>query len=272
MKPKILIVVIHGPYEPWLSILQDGQSKTWMESSSKTRIINAFGIKIHPKLLKADQEIYYLRWSDNKILAYASLLLELVTKKIFRLHTYQPEIISVKNQGQQEVWEVQMPDSLMLQGVKNMAVFRNSLSCEFDFLVTTITSTYLNVSALEEYLDKTTQKNFLGGRIEKSGTMKFQQGSFRVFSRDMVLKIVENSHSYQHWKIEDIALGRLLSSLSPDFTPIPNLTVESQKEIESILEPDLRTTVSYRCKSTSSGRRIDADLMKLLHQRILKIL
>ena len=271
MKPKILIVAIHGPYEPWLSILQDGQFKTWMESSSKTTIINAFGIKIHPKLLKADQQIYFLRWSNNKILAYASLLLELVTKKIFRLHTYQPEIVSVKNQGSLEVWEVQMPDSLILQGVKNMAVFRNSLSLEFDFLVTTITSTYLNVSALEEYLDKIAPKDFLGGRIEKSGTMKFQQGSFRVFSRDVVQKIVANSRNYQHWKIEDIALGRLLSSHYCDFTSIPNLTVESPKELEAIEESDLRTTISYRCKSTSAGHRLDADLMKLLHHRILKI-
>jgi hypothetical protein len=164
-----------------------------------------------------------------------------------------------------------MPDSLMLQGVKNMSVFRNSLSFEFDFLVTTITSTYINVSALEEYLDKKTPKEFLGGRIEKSGTMKFQQGSFRVFSRDMVQKIVENSCNYQHWKIDDIALGRLLTSLNSNFTPIPNLTVESQKELEEIEEADLRTTVSYRCKSISAGRRIDADLMKLLHHRILKV-
>ena len=271
MKPKILIVAIHGPYEPWLSILQDGQSKTWMESSSKTRIINAFGIKIHPKLLMLDQQIYYLRWSDNRVLAYAALLFELVTKKIFRLNRYQPDINSVKNQGLLDLWEVQMPDSLLLQGVKNMAIFRNSLSFEFDFLLTTLTSTYLNVPALEEYLDKKTPIEFLGGRIEKSGTMKFQQGSLRVFSRDVVQKIVENSRNYQHWKIEDIALGRLLSSYYCNFTTIPNLTVESPKEIEAIEEADLKTTVSYRCKSTSAGRRSDADLMKLLHHRILKI-
>jgi tetratricopeptide (TPR) repeat protein len=45
-----------------------------------------------------------------------------------------------------------MPDLLLLQGVKNIAVFRESLNHDFDYLVTTITSTYLNLTLLDNYL------------------------------------------------------------------------------------------------------------------------
>jgi hypothetical protein len=269
MSCRILIVAIHGPYKPWLEILENGQLKTWMISKPSAKIINVFGLAMQSRLKDIDQRIYYLRWSRIKFISYLALILEAGLKKLFPMNIYRPKISRHYEGSTSEIWELQMPDSLLLQGVKNVSVFRKSLELDFDFLVTTITSSYINVPLLQDALNKITPTEFLGGRIEKSGEMEYQQGSFRVYSRDVVNKIVENSHKYKHWKIEDIAMGDLVSKYYFMFSSLPNCTLESLADVESLTQEDLKNTISYRCKSFEENKRIDSQIMKLLHKRIL---
>jgi hypothetical protein len=269
MKAKILITVIHGPYQPWLEILEHGQLKTWMNMKTSSRVINVFGRAMRRGAKDVDQKIYYVRWSKVKFIAYFALTLEVLAKRLLPINKYKPKIYTRDDGSNPEVWEIQMPDSLLLQGVKNVSVFRKSLELDFDFLVTTITSTYLNVALLEDALNQISPVNFLGGRIEKSGEMKFQQGSFRVYSRDVVHKIVEDSERYKHWKIEDIAMGDLVSKHYSQLSSLPNLTLESLEAVESLTPEDLNRTISYRCKSIRENKRMDALIMNALHHRIL---
>lgn len=269
MASKVLIIAIHGPYQPWLEILENGQLKTWMATESSSRVINVFGIAMKSKIKEIDQRVYYLRWSKIKFIAYFALILEMGVKRFFPIHKYQPRISRLQVGPKTEIWEIQMPDSLLLQGIKNVSVFRKSLELDFDFLVTTITSSYLNVELLESALSQISPSNFVGGRIEKSGKMEYQQGSFRVYSRDVVNKLVENSHEYKHWKIEDIAMGDLVSMHYSKLSRLPNCTLESLADVESLTQEDIERTISYRCKSTKGNKRIDAQIMKSLHERIL---
>lgn len=270
-KPKILIVGIHGEYQPWLEIFQDGQRQTWMTDSENIKIVNAFGSPIRPSLRRLDEKIYYLRWFSNRLIAYGSLLIEAAIKMVVPLDKWRPKVRYINDENKGGIWRVEMCDSLMLQGVKNLAVFRNALNYDFDFFVTTITSSYLNLQALEEYLSQITSPRFVGGRIEKSGTLIYQQGSFRVYSRDVVCELVKNSKRYKHWKIEDIAMGNLTSLLQNEITSMPNRTLQTVQDVDSLTETDLRSTISYRCKATENGKRIDSKIMKLLHSRILNI-
>lgn len=269
MGSKVLIIAIHGPYQPWLEILENGQLKTWMDIESSSRVINVFGKAMKSKIKEIDQRVYYLRWSRIKFIAYFALVVEMVVKRFFPIHKYRPRISRLQDGPKTDIWEIQMPDSLLLQGVKNVSVFRKSLELDFDFLVTTITSSYLNVALLEDTLRQISPSNFIGGRIEKSGNMEYQQGSFRVYSRDVVNRLVENSHKYKHWKIEDIAMGDLVSMHYSVLSRLPNRTLESLADVESLTKEDIQRTISYRCKSTEGNKRIDSQIMKSLHKRIL---
>jgi|694.fasta_scaffold97536_2 hypothetical protein len=269
MNTRILITAIHGPYQPWLQILSEGQLRTWMSPKSGIRIINVFGEKIKPKHQELDQKIYYLRWSKNKAVAYLSLLLEAVFKIVFLTNRYRPNVVVKTDQEFGNVWMIQMPDLLVLQGVKNMAVFRESLKHDFDYLVTTITSTYLNLQLLENYLAAKPKISFVGGRIERSGSMLYPQGSFRVYSRDVVEYIVNNSKKYKHWKIEDIAMGNLVNKAYRNFENIPNLTLDSTASLVDLTSQDYESVISYRCKSMNGNKRMDAPIMHLLHRNIL---
>lgn len=271
MRPKIIIIAIHGPYEPWLSILEEGQKKTWMSANSNSRVINVFGRKINSKYQRWDQRVYFLRWSRRKIIAYTALALEAIAKKIADLDRCRPKVFSSSETKFGEVWRIEMADSLLLQGLKNMTVFRHALEYEFDFMITTITSTYINVKLLENFLSSVEPKNFVGGRIEKSGKMFYQQGSLRIYSRDVIENLVLNSKDYKHWKIEDIAMGELTNSHYSRLVKTPNLTLESIREVAELTNHDLETTISYRCKSIYNGKRIDSSIMNSLHLRILKL-
>lgn len=265
---KILVCVIHGPYEPWLTILREGQLETWMKPSPGLRIINVFGKPISKNYLKIDQMLYFKRWSPIAIVAYFSLLIEALLKKIVNLDHFRPKVKKINIDEPLSTWTIQMPDSLLLQGVKNMATFRASLDEDFDYLVTTITSSYLNIGLIKAYLADKPTKEFLGGRIENSGNMKYQQGSFRVYSRDVVEYICENSKRYKHWQIEDIAMGNLISLRYEDFHLMNNVSVSSIKEASELTQNQFSSTMSYRCKSIDGDTRNDSEIMHYIHKRL----
>lgn len=269
--PKILIVGIHGEYQPWLEIFQNGQRQTWMAESENVEIVNAFGSPMRQRYRRFDEKIYYLRWSSNRFIAYSALFIEAVIKTALPFDKLKPKINYEMNENLGNIWRVNLYDSLMLQGVKNMTVFRNTLNFDFDFLVTTITSSYLNVHALKEYVSGITSTRFIGGRIELTGNLAYQQGSFRVYSRDVVRDLVMKSKNYKHWKIEDIAMGNLISLFEQTVTEMPNRTLQTAQDVELLTEEDLRSTISYRCKATEKGKRIDSAIMGLLHRRIMSI-
>lgn len=268
---KILICVIHGPYEPWLTILREGQIKTWMSQDSAIKIVNVFGKAIPNQLLGLDQSIYFKRWSQNRFVAYLSLGVEAGFKTIFPIKKIKPSVIKSVSPGEPDSWTVQMPDSLLLQGVKNLAAFRASLDEDYDYLVTTITSSYINLRKLAEHLTDAEQKSFVGGRIEESGDMQYQQGSFRVFSRDVVEYIVNNSSNYKHWLIEDIAMGRLVNLSYTKFTKIDNFTLHSAESVKRLTKSDLSRIVSYRCKSIVGNTRTDHEIMQALNERLTQL-
>lgn len=263
---KILIVVIHGPYEPWISIYKQGQLQTWMKNSENFQVLNYFGKRIKTKYLALDQKVYFLRWDKSKLVSYASLLFEALIKRFIFLHKFNPIIRRKIDEELGEIWEVDLPDSLLLQGVKNLAAFRNALDFEFDYLVTTISSTYINYSALVHSLNKSPRERFLGGRIEKSGVNEYQQGSFRVYSRDVVKYLVENRQKYKHWQIEDIAMANLARKEFKVLTELPNISVSSTDDGIILTLVDLKEVCSVRCKSVlEDGRRQDAEIMQIIH-------
>jgi hypothetical protein len=214
--------------------------------------------------------MYFLRWHKNKIIAYVSLAFEGFVKEVMRLDRRRPEIEVTQSPGKGQIWTVDVPDLILLQGVKNLAVFRKSLDYDFDYFVTTITSSYINLQALEDSLATTPRDNFLGGRIEQSGSREYQQGSFRVYSRDIIEYIVKNSKYYKHWLIEDIAMGRLLDSGDFKLQKMSNVTLATMSELEDLDPSVLSHAISYRCKSTAGPNRIDDQIMQRLHARILE--
>ena len=271
---KILILDIHGPYDPWLQILINGQLKTWAISTDKSRVVHVSGRPVSSRLHKFGEFVYSLKWSKNKYIGRLALLQD-VSIKIF-LQSWLPRI-KIKNKflaPVEDSWQVDMPDFANFMGHKVLASLNYSLSQDYDYLVTTITSAYIHLPRLERFLENQPREGFLGGRLTELSGFKFQQGSFRVYSKDIVEWIVDNRKSYRHWLPEDVAMGKLVDKLKGDLTEIPDSTAYSLEELSTIPDGVLKKAIHVRCKGSrvqNQELRNDVEILHAVHQLIRKL-
>jgi hypothetical protein len=66
-KSKILIVVAHGLYEPWVNILHEGQRKTWLRwpLPEEVKVIHLHGTPLSPIGWKLDRLHEKIRWTNK---------------------------------------------------------------------------------------------------------------------------------------------------------------------------------------------------------------
>jgi hypothetical protein len=268
---KVCILVIHGPYSPWIEILKEGQLKTWardLEKFPNITVVHIFGNPVGARAHKLDEKYYYLYWSRSKLIARTVISLEYVWKKLI---TKWKPLVYEKNKYTDMnsiEWHVAMPDLAILQGVKHLAAIRKSLELDYDFLVTTVTSNYINLRQLQTEVSNLQRNKVLSGRIMTIGPHTWQQGSFRLWSRDIAEWIIDSSERYQHHLVEDVAMGRLLEKSGGEFIGISNETLETVETVKKLTKNHLSSIASFRCKSMEFGLRTDAQVMRALHEKL----
>ena len=266
-KPKVLILDVHGPYEPWLSILHNGQLKTWADRDKfeNLEIVHAMGLPVDPLTHKLGEFLYSLKFSKPHWVGLLALCIDFAVKKL--IGRFIPNIKEIRDEEYgYKKWEVQMPDYALLMGNKMISVLKYALeNSDFDYLATTITSTFINRSKLIEYVDLLPRTNLLAGNFVTRGSEHFQQGAFRLYSRDVVEFIVKNRAGYNHWALEDVAMGRLLRNKGFDEYSIPNITVGSLDCLRELNPIEIGNQVYLRCKGvTKYGNKLRGDVSILL--------
>jgi hypothetical protein len=271
-KMKILIIAVHGPYEPWTSILKNGQLKTWSQNNlDDIHIVHAMGNPVTDFAHNLGEYFYSLKWANNKYLGFAALLVDKIMKKIignklFKISTYQDEISKC------EFWRVEMPDFALLMGNKMLTVLKFAhQNYEFDFLATTISSSYVNIENLKSFTKDLKPERILGGRFVDVGDEHFQQGAFRLYSRDVIEYIVTNRKSYNHTAPEDVAMGRLVNTGSFQEYEMRNSTIDSVKSAEKVIIKEIRKDIFIRCKGVStlgSKVRFDTEILNIVHDKL----
>jgi len=272
LNSKILIIGVHGPYEPWLSILNNGQLKTWSKNTNEnTKIIHVMGEPVPKYLHKMGEYVYNLKWSPNKLVGYIALIFDKFLKLavgniLFDVITESP------SKPYNKPLVIRMPDYSVLMGNKMLSILKYaSDKLEFDYLVTTISSTYINISNLEKFVATIPEKNVIAGKFVKLGDEYFQQGAFRLYSRDVVDFIIANRKIYNHSAPEDVAMGRLVKKNGFDEFEVKNNTIDS---IESAMEVSLsliEDSIYLRCKgATEYGNKLrnDVEIMTLIHEKL----
>jgi hypothetical protein len=115
-------------------------------------------------------------------------------------------------------------------------------------------------------------KNVIAGRIIEQNEIKFASGCFRVFSRDVVEEVLIQKKLYSKWRTEDLAYGYLVKTakLNVQFIDLKSIDLDTPKKASELSEQDAQTIVHFRLKSGPNDNRADVEIMKNLHQRILK--
>jgi uncharacterized protein YlaN (UPF0358 family) len=264
--PKVLIMVGHALYEPWSSILYEGQLKTWA-STLNSPVVHTFAIPVWHFVKKFDSLIWNLKWHHG--LGKLVTGIEAILKSPFSVA--RGKLIDQElPRAHERAFKINMPDLDLLMNFKSFALITGSLDYEYDYLVCTTTSSYLNLNNLFEVLNEQPRLGFIGGRILEQGSIKFASGSFRIFSRDVVEGFLENRRKFSTWRPEDQAFGLLAynSKLRVQYVQLNSLDLPSLDKLSEISDESLSETIHFRLKSGTFERRDDVSIMLDLHRRL----
>ena len=136
---------------------------------------------------------------------------------------------------------------------------------DYDYIFRTNSSSYINLEKLNEYIVEKPNKKFYSGVIGNHFGIRFSSGSGYFLSRDVVKLVLENKKNWNHQLIDDVALGKLLSSLDIFPTPSPRLDIDKLP----LNEAEIQQHFHFRCK-TSGDRSGDIIIMNELKNKLLK--
>lgn len=140
----------------------------------------------------------------------------------------------------------------------------------FDVIIRTNVSSYWHIDSTIELINSLPNSGVYAGNVVRALNCNFVAGDGIILSRDVALKILENSHKLDANVIDDVAIGRFCQDQNIQMTHIPRRWVRTRFDIN---HPDLvlGNTHLFRCKFERRllGRylRRDISLMKALHAR-----
>jgi hypothetical protein len=262
--PTYLVIIGHALYSPWLEILLEGQLQTWVKAEDD-RILHAHGKTVGRYLHQADEKYWQLKWSKKwgrLVYILERMFLPLLNKKSASV------TISQSSYGFKSL-TVDMPDLNLMMNRKSLAVFNFAANSNYDFVVITTSSSYLNLKNLEEALGALPRKNLVAGRILEQHAIKFPSGSFRIFTPDVLKCAIEIRALYKYWVPEDLALGQLLQNLDLVFVDLPSIDVPTIDVLNSLDSERISKNIHFRLKNEIDGVRTDVETMRALHKIIV---
>lgn len=268
--PKLLVVLYQAMYDPWLTITAHGNLLTWckplIQDREKIKFKIVFAKVPATWLRRLDSLVWNLQFSSGFLRSKISFIVSAVIRFFIGLLSFEPE---TKVIDETKV-EIQALDLMLRGSLKTHDVFKWSLTETYDFLVVVGVSSYINIESLKKQARLWPKHSFVAGRIIQSEKLSFPSGSFRVFSRDIVTKLVEANLRWKNfYLLEDVAVGKALRLMDIETANISWLDLHSRSDIEEMSKSDFDNTIQLRCKSFENGRRLDAELMKALHNKFM---
>lgn len=267
--PKVLVALFHGLYEPWLSILNQGQAKTWLELTrpSEMQVVHFHSTKLGALGWKFDRLHEFLRWK-NKWFAYVLQIFDRLVG--FPLMFYVPSYSrSEKLDTTDLAVHIHFPDSYQFMRWKDLSVLKYFVTeTNADFIFMSTTSSYLIPHKLLEVI-QTFPKNKVYAGVNPYDGANFAAGNNRLISRDVANLILKHRIRFDPGVIEDRAMGEMLTKMKIEFKPLPSLHVTSEDELDGISNSKLMGHFHIRVKSGVFLKRNDVSLMQAVHRRVL---
>lgn len=264
----VLCAISHGLYKPWVEILLKGQVPTWLSAPK----INGFEVvHFHGQaggllVQKYDRLHEKLRWK-NRWTALPLRILDDLLGLPFRLFipsSNKSSNLSLSNLA----IEIDLVDVYATMKWKDLAIFSYFIrETDFDFLFMTTTSSYIRPRKLLEILKGMPKFGLYAGARAYEGA-DFAAGHNRIFSRDVVEKIIEARGALSCSVVEDLAVGNLCKSLGIPFVQISKIDIDSIEMLNSLSDQEIKAEFHFRLKSGSIEKRQDVEIMRQLHERV----
>jgi hypothetical protein len=134
---------------------------------------------------------------------------------------------------------------------------------DFDFLYRTNVSSYIDLAGLLKFVQNLdTKTDVYMGVIGKERNISFASGSGYLISRPTLEKFATHFRSWDHFQIDDVALGKI-ANLLMNIDPLPIDRTDILNAVTCTKEMVTESkTFHFRCKSHSHLETI--KMMKLI--------
>lgn len=251
MRKKLLILVLALDQEPFRTIEIKGQRATW-------------AAKPH--------DGFDVLWLHGRNKGFVRFILRTIVK-VLKVAGWESVISRFRQLSGS--WMASLPvnkiedkictsvaETYMNTNPKTIAGLRYVLEhYDFDYLLRTNSSTYINTQSLLRYIDELPGCSYYGGFIGQHRGVDYVSGTCTLLSRDVVDMICTDPN-WEYDYIDDVAIGRSLNraGVKPQF--FSKLDILNDAELDSLGIEDLMSVFVIRCKGTESR---DHDL-KAMHR------
>lgn len=266
---KIVVGILQVNADPWKSIYEIGQKPTWMTlCPPNVEIVNLFG-NSPGKFFRAFDIVHEkIRWSPSM-----QGPLHQIDKLIGKFLKDKTNLNSIVHKADYSTnIRVDFPATHLTLPNVELALFKYFIDeTDADFLYMSNTSSYVNLNCLSYLISDFPKSKIYGGTIQEFALIPYASGANRIVSRDLVKVLIEKFNTWDYQIVEDVSMGKILINESYIKKEIPSITIRNPSEIKILNENQLKTTAHFRMKSGSLKSRNDAELMKLLHERLITI-
>jgi hypothetical protein len=250
---KIQVLLLDNSFGPWHGMYQKGVLETWCGPSEKSIDFYLYlgkspiNIPVHQVLNKILLRRPFIgSWALFHLLSKnKSIQVEVQNKELrVRLSEFWPNI------AKKTFRAIQFID----------------LQYEFDVLIRSNTTCYINTQLMRGYLEGKTEGIFYGGPVSKN--KNFVSGWAIVLTKSAISILLRSIKKTDYNLFDDESIGQILLREGIRPVQIPFTEITSEKEVEELSEDIIRNTILYRVKGMKDEKRIDDVLMKKLHARI----
>jgi len=267
--PKVLCALSHGLYEPWLSILKDGQEATWLTLNfpANFQLIHFHGSPGNKFIQWLDRSHEILRWKNRWLAAF----LQIVDNLFF--YPFLNYIPRYKNssllKSSRDVIHIKFPDTYVTYRWKFLALLSYFLKeTDADFLFVTSTASYVQPKLVLEFVQALPNEQIYAGAEPYPGA-GFISGSNRIISREIARQVLRSKRKWAVGVIEDVAFTNLVKFNKNELVMFPIFNIASLKELEELTDKQISESYHFRLKSFEGQTRTDVVIMKELHARIM---
>lgn len=268
---KVFCAVIHGLYEPWISILENGQATTWLSDDfpDNFSVVHFHGRPVGVIGKKLDRIHEKVRWSGripNRALRLIDRLLSIpFLMKIPKVS--KSEVLPGEISGIQINW----PDIYATMRWKDLAIIKYFYKqTDSDFLFMTTSSSYIRPYKVIEYCSTLEGEDVYAGS-KPYPDADFISGANRILSRSTVEAVLSSRAFWDPAVIEDVALGDLVRKNGIQFQGYEQFDIPSLEFLESLSNEMLLSSYHFRVKSGDATDRQDVKIMKRLRERFKQI-
>ncbi|MGY3564827.1 hypothetical protein [Sinomonas sp. RB5] len=154
-----------------------------------------------------------------------------------------------------------------MTNAKTVAAFRHVLATEeFDFLLRTNSSSYINLPFLLDYIQNIPSRDYYGGTTWEKEGLTYVTGTSILLSRDLVSYAAEDPY-WDFDVIDDIAVGKSMARRGVEPVGVPRVDLYSDSDLCGLTDEMLKTTYIFRCRG-ESDRGHDISAMQFIHARV----